>query len=129
MVTLDFGDSVFAMMDAAWVGIDHTKGTRTPQLEVYGREGTICLSLSGVLELYQDRPDLGIRGWSEVTMIPPERPDAPRAVAGLVHAVECIMEGNKPIASGEHARHCIEIIEKAFVAARTGMAQDVVTSF
>jgi hypothetical protein len=49
--------------------------------------------------------------------------------AGLVHAVECILEDKPPVLSGEHARHCIEIIERAFVAARTGVTQELETTF
>ena len=34
-----------------------------------------------------------------------------------------------PALSGERARHCIEIIEKAFTAARTGTTQALTASF
>jgi hypothetical protein len=56
-------------------------------------------------------------------------PDSSPAVLGLVHAIRCIIGNRKPLLSGERARHCIEIIEKAFPAARTGITQDLTTSF
>ncbi len=46
-----------------------------------------------------------------------------------MHAIDCILEDKKPLLSGEHARHCIEIMEKAFVAARTGITQNLETTF
>ncbi len=134
LLTIDFGDSVFAMLDTAWV---NCRATHTPQMEIYGQKGVIS-HLSGghpkagasdfAIELYRDEPEHGIRGWTSVDAIPPLTPDPPPAVAGLVHAIECILEDKKPVLSGEHARHCIEIIEKAFVAARTGVTQDIETA-
>lgn len=133
LLTLDFGNSIFAMLDMAWV---NQRAIRTPIMEIYGQKGVIC-HLSGgspkdldfVLELYRDEPERGIRGWTKIDPIPPLQPDPPPAVAGLVHAIDCIIEDEKPTLSGEHARHCIEITEKAIVAARTGTTQELETTF
>jgi predicted dehydrogenase len=132
LLTLDFGDAIFAMLDTAWVNV---RATQVPDLEVYGSKGVITSMGGGskarphTLLLYRDEPELGIRGWQEVELIPPERPLPPVQVLGLAHAMDCVLDGRKPILSGEHARHCIEIIEKAFVAARTGITQDLATTF
>jgi len=132
LLTLDFGDSIFAMLDTAWVNV---RATRVPDLEIYGSKGVIsksgghAKSREFILELYRDEPELGIRGWTEVELIPPERPLPPLQVLGLAHAIDCVLEDKKPILSGEHARHCIEIIEKAFIAARTGITQELETTF
>ncbi len=135
LLTLDFGNAVFAMIDTAWV---NTRATLTPPLEIYGQKGVIT-HMSGPsrepgqmdfdLRLYRDEPALGVRGWTEVMPIPPLKPDPSVAIAGLVHAIDCILDDKKPIPGGEHARHCIEIIEKAFIAARMGMTQDIETTF
>ena len=50
-------------------------------------------------------------------------------VIGLAHALDCIVEDKKRILSGEFARHAIGIIEKAYVAARTGITQTLATTF
>jgi predicted dehydrogenase len=131
LLTLDFGESVFAMLDTAWVNV---RESFTPRLEIYGHKGVISQPRRGDprapdIMLYRDEPGLGIRGWTDVAMIPPLRPDPPPRVAGLVHAIECIQEDAQPIPSGEHARHCIEIIEKAFIAARSGVTQELETTF
>jgi len=131
LLTLDFGDAIFAMLDSAWVNV---RASFTPRLEIYGQKGVISLlnrghPKGGSIQLYRDEAELGIRGWMDVDLIPPLRHDPPLRVAGLVHAVECILEDKKPIPSGEHARHCIEIMEKAFIAARTGVTQELETTF
>ena len=135
LLLLDFGNSIFAMLDTAWV---NTRAILTPPLEIYGQKGVIT-HVGGPsrepgqrdfdLRLYRDEPDKGIRGWTQVDAIPPLRPEPSVGITGLLHAIECIQEDLKPIPSGEHARHCIEIIEKAYIAARTGVTQDVETTF
>jgi predicted dehydrogenase len=135
LLLLDFGDSVFAMLDTAWVNV---RATLTPPLEIYGQKGVIAQVANSSrapgqmdfdLRVYRDEPELGIRGWTQVEPIPPLKPEPSIAVAGLIHAIDCIIEDKVPIPSGEHARHCIEVIEKAFVAARTGITQEVETRF
>ncbi len=132
LLILDFGDSIFAMLDAAWVNV---RATRVPDLEITGQKGVITSTGGGpkakelTLELYRDEPHLGIRGWTEVQVIPPLTPPPPVQVTGLAHALDCIVEDKKPILSGEFARHAIEIIEKAYIAARTGITQTLETTF
>ncbi len=135
LITLDFGDNIYAMLDNAWI---NQKAIMTPPLEVYGQKGVIT-EVGGAsrepgqrdfdVRLFRDEPGLGIRGWQQVSPIPPLKPDASIAICGVVHAIDCILDGQKPIASGEHARHCIEIIEKAYLSARTGRVQELETTF
>jgi predicted dehydrogenase len=49
--------------------------------------------------------------------------------ADIQHWAECILEGRQPLASAEHARHVIEIIENGYIAARDGQTQEVRTTF
>jgi predicted dehydrogenase len=135
LLIMDFGESTFAMLDSAWL---NQRATLMPNMEIYGQKGVISHVRGGgnkgeaydfELQLYRDQPELGIRGWTGVDSIPPLRRDPPPSVVGLVHAIECILEDKEPILSGEHARHCIEIIEKGFLAARTGVTQDLTTTF
>jgi len=133
LLTMDFGDSIFAVLDCAWIATPFA--SRVPDLEIYGNKGIIS-STGGspkarpyTLELYRDHPELGIRGTSTVDLIPPVKPAAPPQVLGLVHALDCIVDNTEPILSGEHSRHCIEIIDKAFLAARTGITQAIENTF
>jgi predicted dehydrogenase len=129
LITLDFGDATFAMLDAAYTNFS---AYRTPDLEIYGGKGVITSlgrSHEQILWLFRDEPALGIRGWEEIQQIPPAKPVPPLRALGLAHAIECIQTDTPPIASGEHARHCIEIIEKVYVAAHTGVVQTMESTF
>jgi predicted dehydrogenase len=42
---------------------------------------------------------------------------------------DAVLENRSPLATGEQARHAVEIIEKALIAAQTGQAQDITTTF
>ena len=46
-----------------------------------------------------------------------------------MHCVDCILEGKQPVASGEHAAHVIEIIEKGYRGAKTGQTQELESAF
>jgi predicted dehydrogenase len=130
LVLMDFGESTFAMLDTAWVNVAPAHPPHS--MVIYGQKGIISLLSGGHpkagalefdLRLHRDEPDLGIRGWSKVEVVPPAGPLPQQAVLGLVHAIECLTQDRKPILSGERARHCIEIVEKAFEAAHTGVTQ------
>ena len=47
----------------------------------------------------------------------------PHVYADILHAVDCIEQGTPPLVSGEHGAHVVEIIEKGYLAARTGQTQ------
>ena len=129
LITLDFGGSLLAMLDTAYVNFE---AYRTPDLEIYGTKGVISSfgeSHEQKLLLYRHQPDLGIRGWQEVVPLAPDRPLPSMRVLGLAHAIDCIMDDLAPIASGERARHCIEVIEKVWASAKSGAAQQVTTVF
>jgi len=135
LLTLDFGNSTFAMLDAVWV---NQRAILTPYLEIYGQKGVLTvMKASGRdpgqrdfdLRLFRDEPGLGVRGWAQIEAIPPLKPDPSVAITGVVHAIDCILDDMRPISSGEHARHCIEIMEKSYLAARTGTVQTIVHTF
>jgi predicted dehydrogenase len=48
--------------------------------------------------------------------------------ADIMHLIDCILEGKDPIPSGEHARHVIGIIEKAYQSAREGRTIELTTT-
>lgn len=53
----------------------------------------------------------------------------PHVYADIMHCVDCIRDGTPPIPSGEQAAHVIEIIEKGYLAARTGQTQELESTF
>lgn len=53
----------------------------------------------------------------------------PHVYADILHAIDCIEQGTPPLVSGEHGAHVVEIIEKGYLAARTGQTQDLESRF
>jgi predicted dehydrogenase len=49
--------------------------------------------------------------------------------ADIMHTAECIVEGTPPVPTGEHAAHVIEIIEKGYLASKTGQTQAIESTF
>lgn len=49
--------------------------------------------------------------------------------AEIRHLITCVVDNKAPIASAEHARHVIEIIEKGYEAAKSGQTQALLTRF
>lgn len=69
-----------------------------------------------------------MRGWLPV-QVAGGRADGWSLASGVEHLADCIREGRQPLISAEHARHCLELMLKAMEAARTGVAQELVTTF
>ncbi len=53
----------------------------------------------------------------------------PHVYADILHAVDCIEQGRRPLVSGEHGAHVVEIIEKGYLAARSGVTQSLESRF
>ena len=135
LVMLDFGDSVFALVD----GTFNVNAARGPKIEVFGREGTINIWEPGPaephprIELFQLDDSPGASGW--VTPDLSQHAAAQRRLDQLqrgvlvAHLVDCLAEQSLPVLSGEHARHTLEIMLKAQESARTGRTVELETSF
>jgi len=134
VMILDFGNSTFAM-------INGTSAARSTFREdyswrIHGSRGAIMgIEEKDEIIVYFEEKILNFQsGWFQ-----PARPwldeaeaykgGAPWIWADILHFVHCIRNDKKPIASGEHARHVIEIIEKTYDSARTGEVQNLKTSF
>jgi predicted dehydrogenase len=108
-----------------------------------GRGGTFCLYLQEARGPYP-------AGWSEVngaaevvatgeaalrSISPAEAAGQPRSPRergpsqDIRHWAEVILEGKPLILTPQHARHVVEIMEKAPIASETGQAQELTTRF
>jgi predicted dehydrogenase len=99
-------------------------GSRGPQLELYGLEGTIALNLldvSAPVDLLKDGE------WQSLD-VPHERSRGPDHLLGVEHLVECVQRGEALILSVDHAVHVLEIIEAADRSAMSGQRVDLMTS-
>jgi predicted dehydrogenase len=141
VILLDFGDSRFGFAFGAYC-----LGGALPRLAIFGSEGTVQVVARGGR---QPAPGEGSRRGSGVIVSSRhvaegetelELPEMPyragphreigeaHGYADLMHLIDCILEDREPIPSGEHARHVIEIIEKAYQAADEGRTLELTTS-
>jgi predicted dehydrogenase len=55
--------------------------------------------------------------------------EEPHVYADIMDLVDAIRDDRSPRATGEQARHVVEIIEKSLLAAQTGQTQELVSVF
>ena len=133
---LDFGDACFGQVDSSYQIVK----SETPQLEIYGTKGAI--SAQGWSWSRHPRP---IAVWAEGPVedlvkdeqsgwwvAPPDRPKPDAAIqhtmADLLHFADCLLDGAKPLNTPEHARHVVDVINKAYESAQSGRTLAIETS-
>jgi predicted dehydrogenase len=120
---LDFGAARLASVSANNV----VQATRAPELELYGLNGTIALSLLDVgapVEVLRAGHD-----WEQIPVPFGGRASGPDHHLGVEHLVDCIQQDLEPVLSVDHALHVVEIIEAAALASEMGQTQELKTSF
>jgi len=115
---LDFGEAVFGFLFAGF-GVQWLSDTHS--LEVYGTNGNVYVSAKNELHTV-------LEGRGPETTHPHK--DKPWNVAdGLPHLVECLRTGSGAVLNPEHALHVVEIVEKAYLSARSGTTLELETTF
>lgn len=131
VLMLDFGDGTFAQVDSSHCML----ASQGPWAEFYGTKGVVVSGAGeaprneGVplLQLYEEDLKFGKRGWFKVYS---DRGSKRWSIEqGVGHVVNCLREGRKPLNTGEHARHVIEIIEKARESAALGSILPLASTF
>ncbi len=146
LLLLDFGGARFAMAGGhasrtgpllQWgsLGVYGTGGTvETLEIEpLSGHPSKLHVNAAGEIDPALLRPLGGDAyapaGWLEHVDDAHAAIPEPHVYADIMHAVACIRTGAPPVASGEHAAHVVEIIEKGYLAARTGQTQTLESRF
>lgn len=137
LLMLDFGNACFAVVD----GTFNVNASKSPQIEIFGREGTINLYNQQQtpepppppLEIFRLDAAPGVDGWitprrSNVSALDEQRQRYRRAIL-VKHLADCVNEGRHPILSAEHARHALEIMLMSIESARSGKAIELRTEF
>jgi predicted dehydrogenase len=120
-VLLDFGAGVMAAVTTGFT----IQRYRRPALELYGVEGTLQM-------LGDDWAPQGYELWQNSTgawKVYYETDPFWSWTDGLRHLVACIGSNAPPLVTPEHAYHVLEIMLKAKIAAKEGMAQPVESTF
>ena len=124
------------------VGADCRMGARVPwgALELYGRSGALEVVEVDQASGYPTRFVVHSRDHmtEEVAATLGDQPylrgahlaiEEPHVYADIMDLVDAILENRPPRATGEQARHVVEIVERAHAAVRTGQAQELVSAF
>jgi predicted dehydrogenase len=130
VMLLDFGDATFGFAFGA-----NCRGTGLPRLAIFGSDGTISSGAGGRRggvtltsrhvhggEQELELPEMPYR------VGPHKEIGEAHGYADIMHFVDCILEDKQPVPSGDHARHVIELIEKAYQAAREGRTIELTTT-
>lgn len=123
LMLLDFGGSVFAEVNGTYCQV----ARNTQQVELYCERGVIQLGgwarPAVPLEVWSRDPAYSLpRGWYQPDRL---QPTMKHTVADLAHFADCVADGLTPVHTATHAAHVIDVIERAYVAARTGQTQEV----
>jgi predicted dehydrogenase len=119
MLLVDFGASLFAFVYGAVAG-SVTKGF---QPNIYGTTGAIVGTTFGDQELrLPDDHEPHVTGQHA------QMPES-HVFEDMLQLVDWVRDGVPSIATAEHARHVIDIIEAGYRAAETGQTQSLRTTF
>jgi predicted dehydrogenase len=149
MILMDFGDSTFVSAISSFCTKDVVADSA-----IYGTKGAIKIPLTAYRSTQQSSMQVTLyniirkirsqiklsrsktKEWVEWT--PPlfkapqflAAPSGAHIIADILEFVDCIIKDKEPtIATGERARHVIEVFEKAYISAKMGRAQQIQTTF
>ncbi len=120
LLMLDFGEARFGFLDATYC----VEASMGPQLEIYGSEGTLSVIGNGAnasLHLYRSSQ----KEWIRVDV----PPSSPVRDLGVLHMVECLLDGTELVLTGARARHLLEVMLAAPRAAAEGRTIELTTTF
>ena len=107
-VIMELANGALASLQADFVSL----AADGPELELFGDDGTIGLSL---LDVSQPVRVFDGADWRD-ERVPHERAEGPDHVLGVEHLVDCIESGMPPRLSLDHGIHVLDVLERARVA-------------
>ncbi len=131
LLLLDFGQELFAFVYGTAAGTLVEFGRPS----FFGTRGQIVGDrLNGQPIDYPGRAELGPGRAGDTALLPhvvgPHRElEEAHVFADIMQLVDWVLDGTPSVATAEHARHVIEIIEAGYRAAETGQTQVLTTTF
>ena len=140
LILLDFGNDVFAVATgqnckgAPAIGFGRmiffgSGGTIDTGRPMAGLEITSDTGLPGMFGFTGGSYNVGAQRTLKYVVGPHVTIPESHVYNDIMHTVECIVENTTPVPTGEHARHVVELIEKAYLSAETGQHQALTTTF
>jgi predicted dehydrogenase len=127
ILTVDFGERGYGIVYSGF-----TWGSDAGRLRLHGSEGAVELAGGEIVcggQHAGEFPGTPAERLPDVVKGPHRELPEAHVYADVLHLVDCVGEDREPVVTAEHARHVIEIMEKAYVSARTGQRQEIVTRF
>ncbi len=129
LMILDFGAALFAFVYGVAAGNLPRKG----RVLIFGTGGTINgTTLNDEPIEYPGQELMAAHGWAAALphVVGPHRAmEEAHVYEDVMQLVDWIREDKPTLATAEHARHVIEIFDKAYRSAETGQAQTLRTTF
>ncbi len=131
MLLLDFGDELYAFVHGTFAGMVTQFGAPA----YFGEKGTIQgSSLNGRPIQYLGREIADASRYGDTALLPhvvgPHRDmEEAHVFEDTMQLVDWVLDGTPSVATAEHARHVIEIIEAGHRASETGETQALTTTF
>ena len=133
LMLLDFGDNLFALVYGTAAGRLFEGFSAT----YFGTRGTIAgLTLNGEPLDYPGResvaalpPRFGRNALLPHVVGPHREIQEAHVFEDIMQLVDWVREGRPTVATAEHARHVVDIIESAYRSAETGRVQELTTTF
>jgi len=132
LLLLDFGESQFALVNGS--NAYQSKRVGWGELSVFGAEGALEIysensrepNLASVVEVVGQKTHY-IRDHGPYLSESHLNISDPHTFADIMHFVDCVATGTRPIYNASRTCHVVEIIEKGFLAASTGQIQMINT--
>ncbi len=129
LILVDFGGALFGFVYGTAAGnVVHSFGSPS----FFGTAGSIVgETLNGQPFDYPGRERAAVDGMNAILPHYNERHSTEEfhVFEDIMQLVELVRDGKPTVSTAEHARHVIEIIEAAYLAAETGQTQELRTTF
>jgi predicted dehydrogenase len=95
-----------------------TVESAAPECELRSDSGAVAFSLLDVAAPVRVL-EPGASAWADVR-VAHERASGPDHILGVIHMIDCIASGRRPLASADHAVHVLDVLDAARRAAASG---------
>ncbi len=126
LILIDFGNALFSFVYGTFAGTL----TQFGQPSFYGTKGSIVgLDYNGQPLDYPGKGDPNVHLLGPHVVGQHMQMDEAHVYEDMMQLVDWVNEDIPSVATAEHARHVVEIIEAGYKAAETGQAQTLTTTF
>lgn len=132
LIVVDFGDNLFGFVYGVAAGAPRADG----RITLFGTKGTISGPMfNGEMIDYPGRDEdtkhggYNLNGSLPHVVGPHQEQEEAHVYEDIMQLVDLLLYDKPTLSTPEHARHVIEVFDKAYLSAETGTVQEVVSTF